>query len=282
MTGVELFFASWYIKFMFEFLKGLDEDLRVSLLAQIRDLWTHTSTALEGNTLTLGDTHFVLEEGLTVSGKPLKDHQEVVGHARALELVYSFVGRELVFDDIYELQKAVQTEVVHDIYKPVGAWKVEPNGTYVVDESGKQVYIEYASPKDVSFLMERFLSEFNRACVQSWTMESASQVYAKIHMGFVHIHPFWDGNGRVARLLANLPLLNCGLPPIVIAKEARRQYIQALSYYQIALGQLTQSTGVWPNVNSLDGFKQFCLEQYKQTQHLVDEALKVQKSREQK
>ena len=59
------------------FLAGLDADLRQSLLSQIRDTWTHNSTALEGNSLSLGDTKFVIEEGLTVAGKPVKDHQEV-------------------------------------------------------------------------------------------------------------------------------------------------------------------------------------------------------------
>ncbi len=71
-------------------LAGLDPDIRAALIAQVRDLWTHGSTALEGNTLTLGETKFVIEEGLTVGGKPLKDHQEVVGHARAIELIYGW------------------------------------------------------------------------------------------------------------------------------------------------------------------------------------------------
>ena len=70
-------------------LKDLDRDLKKALLVQLRNLWTHTSTAMEGNTLSLGETAFVLEEGLTIAGKPLKDHQEVVGHARAIDLVYA-------------------------------------------------------------------------------------------------------------------------------------------------------------------------------------------------
>ncbi|RLA41068.1 MAG: Fic family protein, partial [Gammaproteobacteria bacterium] len=56
---------------MLNFLKGLDNDLQQALIIQLRDLWSHTSTAIEGNTLTLGETAFVLEEGLTISGKPL-------------------------------------------------------------------------------------------------------------------------------------------------------------------------------------------------------------------
>ena len=79
---------------MFDFLQDLDNDIRDALLIQLRNLWTHTSTAIEGNTLTLGETAVVLEEGLTISGKPLKDHEEVVGHARAIDLIYDLIGRE--------------------------------------------------------------------------------------------------------------------------------------------------------------------------------------------
>jgi hypothetical protein len=76
---------------IFTFLSGLNEDLRTGLMAQMRILWTHTSTAIEGNSLTLGDTAFVLGEGLTVQGKPLKDHEEVVGHATAIYLMYDLL-----------------------------------------------------------------------------------------------------------------------------------------------------------------------------------------------
>ena len=98
-------------------------------MAQLRDLWTHSSTAIEGNTLTLGETKFVIEEALTVSGKPLKDHQEVVGHARAIDLIYVMVGKAEINDtDLFELHKAIITQAVVDVYKPVGGWKKEPNG----------------------------------------------------------------------------------------------------------------------------------------------------------
>ncbi|CAK8719934.1 hypothetical protein LDFHOB_09360 [Candidatus Electronema aureum] len=75
---------------------NLDADIRAALLIQLRDLWTHTSTAIEGNSLTLGETAFVLREGLTIAGKPLKDHQDVVGHARAIALSgYQNTARKL-------------------------------------------------------------------------------------------------------------------------------------------------------------------------------------------
>ena len=66
------------------FYDHLDEDIKNRLLAQIRNVWTHHSTSLEGNSLTLGETDFLLEEGLTIQGKPLKDHNEVYGHAKAI------------------------------------------------------------------------------------------------------------------------------------------------------------------------------------------------------
>jgi Fic family protein len=130
---------------MFDFLQDLDNDIRDALLIQLRNLWTHTSTAIEGNTLTLGETAFVLEEGLTISGKPLKDHEEVVGHARAIDLIYDLIGREsnLTEKDLFDLHKAVQTERIIDVYKPAGAWKVEHNSTVIIF-GDRQIVFEYA------------------------------------------------------------------------------------------------------------------------------------------
>ena len=144
-----------------EFFKHLDSDLKTALKAQLRDLWTHTSTALEGNTLTLGETKFVIEEGLTVSGKPLADHQEVVGHARAIELIYVMVGKTEIEDsDLFELHKAVITQVVVDIYKPVGGWKKEPNGTYFFnEETHDKEFIKHGESLD----------EFKAFCLEHWT-----------------------------------------------------------------------------------------------------------------
>ena len=103
------------------FLAGLDADLRQSLLNQIRDAWTHNSTALEGNSLSLSDTKFVIEEGLTVAGKPVKDHQEVTGHAAAITQIYDLLGRDVTADDLFALHRSVQVERVAYICKPFGS-----------------------------------------------------------------------------------------------------------------------------------------------------------------
>ena len=256
------------------FLQGLDDDLRHQLLAQVRDIWTHNSTALEGNTLSLGDTHFVLEEGLTVSGKPLRDHQEVIGHARAIELLYLSLNEPLTADIVFSLHKAVQTEALTDIYKPQGTWKLEPNGTYAIGPDGKQVFIEYALPADVPSLMAEVIEAINAA--DGITIDNAHESYAQIHMGFVHIHPFWDGNGRVARLLANIPLLRAGLPPLTIPQSNRRQYIRLLANYQIEVGRLSRTSGAWPEPAKLEDFTDYCATSYSSTRELVAAAFAVQ------
>jgi hypothetical protein len=233
------------------------------VLKQLRDLWTHTSTAIEGNTLTLGDTHFILEEGLTVSGKPIKEHQEILGHASAIDLIYQAIDKPVNEQLCFDLHKAIQTEVVHDIYKPYGKWKVQPNGTYTIGKDDKPIYLEYAKPQFVPHLMKQVIDEINST--QTITPESAHKVYAKIHVAIAHIHPFWDGNGRIARLLANVSLLRNGLLPIIIPKEKRREYIQLLAEYELKAGELTKQTGPWPKLSLLTPFESFCAECYQQT-----------------
>lgn len=263
----------------FRFLEGLDGDIRQSLLKQIRDLWTHSSTAMEGNTLSLGDTHFLLEEGLTVSGKPMKDHQEVLGHAQAIALIYQMLDKPVRKEDVFALHVAIQTAVVHDIFKPNGAWKREPNGTYIVTKAGSRHFIEYAQPREVEKLMGEWIAALNYTGKKQLTLANAPALYAKMHMGMVHIHPFWDGNGRMARLLANIPLLRAGLPPLMIPQEQRREYIQVLADYQLAVGQLTAETGVWPSGKYLKEFEVFCGNCYKGTIALVEEARALQRGR---
>ena len=116
---------------MLEFFTNLGPDISNALMTQLHSLWTHTSKAIEGDILTLVETAFVIEEGLTIAGKPLKDHQEVVGHARAIDLINDCLeqGRTFCEADLFALHKAVQTEVVVDVYKPIGGWKRKPNST---------------------------------------------------------------------------------------------------------------------------------------------------------
>ena len=261
------------------FLRNLDDDLKASVLGQLRDLWTHSSTAIEGNTLTLAETSFVLSEGLTVKGKPVKDHNEVIGHARAIDILYSLLERPLLKEDIFNLHRAIQSEVVVDFMRPTGNWKYEPNGTWGIDDEGKRAYIEYALPADVPPLMEEWINEVNATDLGA-SLDNLVAAYARLYIGFTSIHPFWDGNGRLARLLSDLPLLKAGYPPLVIQNTHREDYIKALNVYSTQAARLTKSTGVWPQDSSpYSAFVEFCQGEYAITQEIIEEAMAVQNNR---
>ena len=261
------------------FLHGLDNDLKVSVLGQLRDLWTHSSTAIEGNTLTLAETHFVLTEELAVKGKPVKDHNEVIGHARAIDILYSLLKRPLVKEDIFNLHHAVQFGVLGDCMRPLGDWKEQPNGAWGIDDEGKRIHIEYALPADVPPLMNKWISAANAADLGA-SLDNLITTYACLHIGFTSIHPFWDGNGRLARLLSNLPLLKAGYLPLVIQYTHRENYIKVLNMYSVQVSRSTKHTGVWPQgASSYSAFIQFCQGEYAITQDIIEEAKAVQKSR---
>jgi Fic family protein len=256
-----------------KFLDGLDKDLCFALLAQLRDLWTHNSTALEGNTLTLGETAFILSEGLTVSGKSLREHQEIAGHARAIELLYDLLKQDkpITENDLFVLHQAVQTSIVVDIYQPIGAWKCEPNGTYALTSDNKQTFIDYATPSDVPVLMTEWLAMLNNALALTMDSENVLGIYSDLHLAFVRIHPFADGNGRMARLVSNLPILKSGLPPILIDRNRRREYLMALSAYDIEVGCAKKGLSLLPDSDLKNAFTSFCKKCWQGSMDLVEE-----------
>ncbi|MBF0111575.1 MAG: Fic family protein [Desulfamplus sp.] len=260
-----------------KYLDGLDSDIKIALQSQLKNLWTHYSTAIEGNSLTLGETAFVIAEGLTVSGKPIKDHQDILGHATAFDMIYKMLNSDTIDEsDLFDLHKVVQGYSIIDYYKPVGAWKKEPNGTTVVDEDERQIFMEYAPPEDVPILMRSWLlllnSKLNTIC-----MESALEAYTELHLSFVRIHPFFDGNGRLARLLSNLPVIRSGYPPIVIPKIKRQEYISLLAKYELSVGQPCASQPLLlPFNETINQFKEFCRNSWEESLNLVREAHKRQ------
>jgi len=254
------------------FYEGLPEDLRGSLIKQLTALWTHDSTAIEGNTLTLGETIKVLELGLTISGKPLKDHEEVYGHAKAIELVYDLIQAEkITAGNLFDLHRCVMQKSAVDALRPIGNWKREYNGTTGVRD-GKPVYMEYASPSDTPTLMTRWIKEFNRKLSSAGSPVKAVNVYTWAHLSFVRIHPFFDGNGRIARLIANLPLLKCGYPPLLISLERRSAYIDLLWDYENGVGVIKRGDPLLPPHDTLSAFKALLRVEWRESLRLVEEA----------
>jgi transcriptional regulator with XRE-family HTH domain len=270
-TAIEQIRSDW------AFLDGLDKDLRTGLAQSLVAEWTHSSTALEGNTISAGDTLFILTEGLTVSGKSLREHQEIYGHAQALSLMSRWVKKKqaIGIESLHQLHREVQTDSVIDIFSPIGSWKVETNGTMVLPSSGKSKWHEYASPKVVPVLMKTWLKLLAESLRDpqvknpNWTdkakLDYLANAYTDIHLGFVGVHPYADGNGRLARLLANIPLLRAGMPPLLVSLEQRREYIHLLGDYTLTAGTITPEQGIVKQGKERDHLRDFFRSQWDTT-----------------
>lgn len=254
------------------FYDDLPADIQESLIKQFTALWTYDSTGIEGNTLTLGETIKVLELGLTISGKPLKDHEEAYGHAKAVELMFDLIRQEkITADNLFDLHRCVMQKSPIDSLRPIGDWKRDYNGTTGVKDD-KPVYMEYASPTDTPKLMTRWLKEFNRKLYSAASPVKAVNVYTWAHLSLLRIHPFFDGNGRIARLIANLPLLKCGWPPLLVALPRRAEYIDLLWTYENAVGVITRQSPLLPPHPILNAFKTLLREEWNESIRLVEEA----------
>jgi len=202
----------------------LDErrPLAPGTVAQL-DAWydvelTYSSNAIEGNTLTRSETAIVLEKGITVRGKPLKDHLEAADHKDALDYVRALASRDepLRETDIRELHKLV---VGRSLPKEAGR-------SATVQRFIQGSRVSFPAPAELSPLMGEFADWLGQAPM---TPETAFEAHAQL----VGIHPFTDGNGRTARLLMNLVLLRDGWPPVIIGPEHRPDYLDALEARQI-------------------------------------------------
>jgi len=253
-----------------EFFKDLSTSQNKILFQQIKVEWTYSSNAIEGNSLTLADTQFIIESGLTVKGKSIKEHNEVIGHSRAIDLIYNMLDKSSFNKkDIFTLHQSILTEIVVDIYAPVGAWKNEDNGRYIT-VNDKSEYLPYPGPDTIEHLMNLWLNYFNEN-LETKSLDKALEVYTNLHLSFSSIHPLFDGNGRLARLLANIPLLKSGFLPLVIKQENRQEYIKVLSSYQMESDSLdSNSNKLVQNNEQYKDVLSFFKEEYGNIQSLVD------------
>lgn len=189
-----------------ETLKSLKESINLE--------WTYNSNGIEGNTLTLRETQVVLE-GITVGGKSIKEHLEAINHEQAILFL-----DELVKDN-----------------EPITEWNIKNIHGLILKEidnenagkyRGENVTIKGAThiPPDyikVPELMEKLILNY-----ETWNNYHPIIRAALLHGELVKIHPFVDGNGRTSRLLMNLDLMNSGYNPVIIKKEDRLKYYEAL------------------------------------------------------
>jgi len=184
---------------------------------------TYTSNAIEGNTLSPVETTLVIEKGVTVAGKPLKDHLEALDHYHAMRYVRELAGETtpLTESDVRNLHRLVVLRAAPEI---AGQYANLPR--YVRTETGRH---SFPTPAEVPPLMGDFAAWLGAAPNTPDTAFTA-------HRRLVAIHPFNDGNGRAARLLMNLILIRGGYPPVAVRPEDRLEYIRSLQQEQAGQG----------------------------------------------
>lgn len=188
------------------------------LLSQIRKYYrislTWSSNALEGNTLTESETKVLLEDGLTVGGKPLRDTYEAIGHSKAYSYMFTLLHSQTITEkDILTLHSFFYKEIDE---QNAGIYRKIP-----VFISGSNYPV--CSPSEIPAAMTKFCQWLE----QNKNMDPVT-LSALAHQKFVFIHPFVDGNGRVARLIMNTLLIQRGYLPVIIPPIRRVEYIHAL------------------------------------------------------
>lgn len=210
-------------------------ELENKIFQKLKLDWNYNSNAIEGNQLSYGETVAFLNFGLTAKGKPFKDHLDIKGHNEAIEFMLQLIkeNRPLSESDIKDLHKIILVEPYYSkTFSPegiefqkeikVGQYKTSPN--HVKTVSGDIHY--YTNPEDVAFEMNNLLEWYRSAEEEKLHPLVMSAIF---HHKFTAIHPFDDGNGRLARILSNFILMKHKYPVIVIKNRDKVQYYAALN-----------------------------------------------------
>lgn len=210
-------------------LKKCLDSLRPLSTAQLHNLnesfdieYTYESNRIEGNTLTMQETHLVVNKGLTVKGKSMVEHLEAVNHQEAIDYIRDIASKEIPLDKRTLLD--IHSLVLHGIDR-------ENGGKYRQED----VMISGSSFKPPMFLqvpqlMEDFFAFYQASKDRMHPVALASELHERL----VTIHPFTDGNGRTARLLMNLILIRHGYPMTILSSDndKRHQYYDSLAATQ--------------------------------------------------
>jgi len=206
----------------FESLNKL-RPIKPTVLKKIKEQFeiemTYNSNAIEGNSLTLKETFWVIEEGLTIKGKPLKDHLEAKNHKEALDFLYELLNHKKQNTISEHLIKQFHQLVVQNSQKDI-AGRYRNGEVYISGSDHKP-----PSPIEVPHQMADLIKWLKNNKKKHHVVELAAIVHHKL----ANIHPFWDGNGRTARLVMNILIMQAGYPLSIILKNDRKRYYRVLS-----------------------------------------------------
>jgi len=208
----------------------LPDEVLKSINYKFRLEWNYTSNSMEGNTLTRQETRSVMVGIITVSGKPIRDIREMQGHDEIVSAILKMGKGELNISEsrIRDIHKAIMYEPDPEKTKLIGQWKVQPNYIY----NYKNERFDFVAPLDVPERMHRLINQLNAKKDKVKTPSEALELAFWFHLEYVVIHPFYDGNGRTARILTNLILISYGFPPIYINDKEKGIYYQYLGDVQ--------------------------------------------------
>lgn len=223
------------LKAKIDVLRPIDAGQEARVRQMLRIDWNYHSNAIEGNTLTLGETRAFLLHGITAKGKPFRDYLDIKGHNEAIAYLEQMVRgqeplTEVVIRELHRilLVEPYDVDAVTPDGRPtrrciaIGQYKTAPN--HVRTSTGEMHY--YATPEETPAQMGDLMA-WHRRETESRTLHPLL-LAATFHYRFVAIHPFDDGNGRMARLLMNLIFMQHGYAPVVIRLETRADYLLAL------------------------------------------------------
>src|SRR5437667_5428103 len=213
-------------------LKREDEQ---RLRQKLRLEWNYNSNHIEGNTLTYGETELLLIKGQTVGGHTIREYEEMKAHNVAVDYVEQLAREKRVIGetDIRDLNKIILKE---PFWKEAETLNGKPTRKHVIPGEYKTLpnnvrtptgeIFQFASPAETPSRMQALVSSL-RSELEKPTLHSL-QIAAKLHHEFLLIHPFDDGNGRVARLLINYVLLRDDFPPLIVKSVDKANYLAAL------------------------------------------------------
>lgn len=179
--------------------------------------WTYNSNSIEGNTMSFRETQMVIQEGMTIKGKSLREHFETHNHDKAIDYLYSIV------DDTYKL-RSIDILSIHGLVLR----SIEDDFAGRIRNGGVRISGANFMPPNankVSDLLDELIDFINTNPLGLNDIELATIYHHKL----VWIHPFFDGNGRTVRLSMNLLLMRCGFPPAIVLKNDRKKYYEALN-----------------------------------------------------
>ncbi|TVQ51073.1 MAG: Fic family protein [Saprospirales bacterium] len=196
--------------------------------------WNFYSNNMEGNTLTMPETRSVMVGNVSVYGKPIKDLLEMKGHDKLITEILDIGKGKVRLSEkrIRDIHEAIMYEDSTELKSRIGKWKEVSN--HIINYKNEKIH--FANPHDVPELIHDLLNKTNAAIDRIFMDKKDAphpiDVALRFHLDYLTIHPFYDGNGRTARILTNLLLISFGYPPFWIKTSERDVYFRYLSDVQ--------------------------------------------------